>query len=93
MQVNVNSINAHMDWMSNNANNIANVNTDGYNAIDTTLDDANANIVASSSRSENGTNLAKDLTEQIPISAGVEANVKAIETQDKIVGSLLDMLA
>ncbi len=92
MQVNINSINAHFDWMANSANNIANVNTDGYKSIDTTLSSDNGNIQAKSSSSDNGVNLAKELVDQVPMSAGVEANVKAIETQEKMIGSVIDML-
>jgi len=93
MQVNVNSINAQFDWMANSSSNVANVNTSDYQAIDTTISSEGKDVSANSSRSDSGTNLAKEITDQSVISTGVEANVKAIDTQNQIYGTLLDMLA
>ncbi len=92
MQVNVNSIVAHADWMANNSNNIANIDTQGYKASDTVLQNDGAGISASSSKSESRTNLTKEITDQISISKGIEANVAVIKTENKILGSLLDIL-
>ncbi len=93
MQVNVNSINAQLDWLGNNSNNIANINTDGYKATDTVLNSEGKDITAISTKSDRGTNLVKDLSDQSLISTGVKANVEAINTENKILGTLLDMLA
>ncbi len=93
MQVNSTSMIAHTDWLAINANNISNVNSTDYNSIDTDLQNDSNSVVAVSSFSENGTDLAKDLTEQIPIEGGFDAQVKAIKTQEEMIGSLLDMLA
>ena len=93
MQVNATSMMAHTDWLATNANNIANVNTQDYNSIETTLQSENNSVSAVSSLSESGTDLASDLTEQIPIEGGFNAQVKAIKTQEEMIGSLLDMLA
>ncbi|MFK5881831.1 MAG: flagellar biosynthesis protein FlgE [Sulfurospirillum sp.] len=92
MQVNTNSINAQFDWLSNSSSNVANINTDGYKAIDTVLSNQGKDIIANSSRSKQGVSLVKELSDQNLISIGVEANVKAINTQNKILGTLLDML-
>lgn len=92
MQVNVNSMSAHANWMGNNANNIANVNSKDYNSVQTTLQNpSEGSVVASSSQSELGTDLAKELTEQIPIEQGNEAQTKAIKTEDEMLGTLLDL--
>jgi flagellar hook protein FlgE len=91
MQVNVSSIRAHSDFLANSANNIANINTNDFEATETTLDNENGEVIAQSSKTQNGTDLAKELTDQISISDGIEANVQAINTQDKMVGSLLDL--
>jgi len=91
MQVNVNSIGAHNNWMSNDANNVANVNTNDFEATETTLDNENNEVVANSNQTQNRTDLAKELTDQISIAKGVEANTQAIKTADKLIGSLLDM--
>ncbi len=91
MQVNVSSIGAHNNWMSNNSNNIANVNTNDFEATETTLDNENGEVVANSSQTQSGTDLSKELTDQISITKGVEANTEAIKTENKMIGSLLDM--
>jgi len=91
MQVNVSSIRAHTDFLANNANNVANVNTNDFEATETTLDNENGEVVAQSSQTQNGTDLAKETTDQISIAHGIEANVEAIKTQDKAIGSLLDL--
>ncbi|MCF6173965.1 MAG: flagellar biosynthesis protein FlgE [Campylobacteraceae bacterium] len=91
MKVNIGSIGAHNNWLSNNANNIANVNTNDFEATETTLDNENNEVVANSSQTQNGTDLAKELTDQISITKGIEANTQAIKTEDKLIGSLLDM--
>ncbi len=93
MQVNVSSLKAHNDWMTNNANNIANINTKNYKATDTVLKDSTQNsVTASSSKSDFGTNLTKELTDQVQISTGFDANVQAIKAQEKTVGSILNIL-
>lgn len=91
MQVNVSSIQAHTDFLANNANNIANINTNDFKATETTLDDKNGEVVAQSSKTNHGTDLAKELTDQLSIADGVKANVQAIKAQDKMIGSLLDL--
>ncbi len=93
MQINVSSLNAHNNWMANNATNIANVNTKDYKAINTVLKDNTSNsVTASATKSNSGTNLTKDLTNQIPIKAGFDANIKAIKIQEETVGSILNIL-
>ncbi len=93
MQANISSLNAHNNWMTNGANNIANLNSKNYKATDTTLkDNGQNNISASSSKSDFGTNLSKELTDQIQITSGFNANVQAIKTQEKTVGSILNIL-
>ncbi len=37
MQVNANSMMAHQNWMANNANNVANVNSEDFNSAQTTI--------------------------------------------------------
>lgn len=97
---NVSSIQAHQTFMNNNANNIANVNTDGFRPNDTRLRNSSEDTVTADSRlaDDNGseksqTNLAKELPDQISITTAVSANVNAIKTQDEMFGSLLDIKA
>lgn len=92
MQINANSMIAHQDWMSNNANNVANVNTDGYNSTQTAIQNpSEGNVEAVSSTTQSGTDLAKELTEQIPIEKASAANAQAVKAYDEMIGSLIDL--
>ncbi len=94
MVSNVTSMNAYSTWMSNSANNVANINTDNYNATNTTITQNGSNsVVASSSKSSSSTNLAKETTDQMVASTGFNAQVEAIKTQENVIGTLLNMLA
>lgn len=95
---NVSSIQSHQTWMNNNANNVANVNTDRFVPNSTVIQDtSNGSTQAISQKAtDNGsqmsqTDLAKEMTDQIMIQKGVEANVQSIRTQDEMLGSLLDI--
>ncbi len=95
---NVSSIQASQVFMNNNANNIANVNTDGFIPSDTRLSDTANGSVSANTRlaTDNGspksqTDLTKEMTDQITISRSVEANVNAIKSQDEMFGALLDI--
>ena len=96
---NVSSLGAHQDFASANANNIANVNTDGFIPTQTNLTNAGSSVQASFSLADdNGsslsqTDLATEITDQIIIENGSEAQAVAIRTQDNLLGSLLDILA
>ncbi len=97
---NVSSIQAHQTFMNNNANNIANVNTDGFRPSDTRLrsssDDsvtADTSIADDNGSKKSQTNLAKEIPDQITIASAVGANVSAIKTQNEMFGSLLDIKA
>lgn len=92
MQVNSNSMIAHSAWMNNNANNVANANTQDFNASSTSIQSNGKNSVNAVSRvGDNGTNLAKELTDQVPIEKGFSAQAAAIKTQEEMIGSLLDL--
>jgi len=96
---NISSIQAHQTMMNTNANNIANVNTDGFIPNDTKITNNNESITTNTrpaddtSSLKSQTNLSKELPEQIMIEKGIKANVTAIKTQDDILGSLLDIKA
>ena len=54
MQINANSMMAHTNWMASNSNNVANVNSDNYQATDTTLNETvNGSVQATFSKSNN----------------------------------------
>ncbi|WP_024955367.1 hypothetical protein [Sulfurospirillum arcachonense] len=92
MQINANSMAAHSNWMANNSHNVANVNTEDFSATQTTLQNpSEGSVQAVSSDTQASTNLARELTEQIPIEKGSEAQTKAIKSYDDMIGSLLDL--
>ncbi len=96
---NIASINAHQTMLDNSAHNIANVNTDHYVPINTTITDNKENIIANSHKAtDNGseksqTNLAKEIPDMMISQGGVALNVTAIKTQDEMLGTLLDLKA
>lgn len=87
--------------MNNNAGNIANVNTDRYvpqNTVVREADNKGSTTAVTTRATDNGseksqTNLAKEITDQVTIENVSAANVQAIKTQDKMLGSLLDLKA
>lgn len=93
MQINATAMTAMSSWLNNSANNVANVNTQDYKAVQTTITNQNNAVMAQSSTSKNGTDLATEMTDQIALEAGFEANTKPIKAQDEMLGSLLDMKA
>ncbi len=96
---NISSITSHQTMMNTGANNIANVNTDGYIPKDTRMTDTGNSVTTNTRTSDDTgskmsqTNLAKELTDQIVSQDAVAVNVSAIRTQDEMLGSLLDIKA
>jgi flagellar hook protein FlgE len=100
ISANLNSIQAHQTWMNNNANNIANLNTDGFIPTDTTISNpskesitAQSSLASDNKSIKSQTDLAKELPEQINIQAATNVNVTTIKTQDEMLGTLLDIKA
>ena len=98
---NVSSILSHQTFMNNDAGNVANVNTNRYVPQNTVIQEANSqgSTKAVTSKAtdigseKSQTNLSKEITDQITIEKVTAANVEAIRTQDKMLGSLLDLKA
>jgi flagellar hook protein FlgE len=90
INTNVNSLLAHQTLMDINANNVANVNTEDFKATDAKIVDK---LEISASLSDTGTNLTKELTDQIVIEDGFKAQIPAIKTQDEMTKTLLDIKA
>ena len=87
---NLNSMLAHQRLMDINANNIANVNTKNFKAVDAKIVDK---LEISTNTSNKGTNLTKELTDQIIIEKGYKAQAPAIKTQDEMTKTLLNIKA
>lgn len=98
---NVSSILSHQTFMNNDAGNVANVNTDRYvpqNTVIKESDNQGSTQAVTSKATDVGseksqTNLTKEITDQMTIENVTAANVEAIRTQDKMLGSLLDLKA
>jgi len=95
---NVSSLIAHQSFANANANNVANVNTDGFVPTQTNLTNASGSVNANFQKADdNGsalsqTNLGKEIPDQIIVQNGHEVQATAIKTQDEMIGSLLDIL-
>lgn len=96
---NIASIQAHQTMMNTTANNVANVNTDGFIPNGTKISNSGNSLNANTSLADNNgsqrsqTDLAKEIPDQIIAQDTVAVNVSAIKTQDEMLGSLLDMKA
>ena len=96
---NISSMSSHQTMLNTGANNVANVNSDGFVPKDTRLSNSGDSVTANTRVSDdNGstrsqTDLAKELTDQIVAQDGTSVNVSAIKTQDEMFGSLLDIKA
>jgi flagellar hook protein FlgE len=96
---NVSSIQSHQTMLNTSANNVANVNTDGFVPSDTRMSSRANSIVASSRQADNygsvrsQTDLAKEIPDQMIAQDSVALNVTAIKAQDEMLGSLLDIKA
>ncbi len=97
---NISSIQAHQTLMNNNADNIANANTDGFIPTSGTISEragnavtANLSAATDTGTAQSQTDLSKELTDQVVIEDVVEANAAAIKTQDQMFGTLLDIKA
>jgi flagellar hook protein FlgE len=83
--------------MNVNANNVANVNTDGFIPSDVRMANTGNSVSANIRKADdNGslksqTNLTKEIPDQIVASNVTSLNVTTIKTQDEMLGSLLDM--
>lgn len=91
MQVNANAMMSLGNWMNTSAHNVANVNTENYNASQTTMTNDNGSVVAQTRQTQNRTDLAKEFTDQITVEKSFEANAVSIKANDEMIGSLLDM--
>lgn len=96
---NISSIQAHQNMMNVSANNVANVNSDGFVPSNAKVIGGDNSIKTNVSKADdNGskisqTDLAKEIPDQIVAKEATAVNVTAIKTQDEMLGSLLDIKA
>lgn len=97
---NISSIQTSQTLLNTAANNVANVNTDGFVPKDTiATNQVNESVVAETRSTDNEgaersqTDLSKEIPNQIIAQRTTEVNVTAIKAQDDVMGTLLDMKA
>jgi len=100
ISTNISSLEANQTFINANANNIANVNTDGFRPTQTTISNpAQGSIQANLSQTDDTgspksqTDLTKEISDQVIIGGVSKVNITSIKTQDEIMGSLLDIKA
>jgi flagellar hook protein FlgE len=90
---------AHQNFSNVNANNVANVNTEGFIPSRTTLTESVNGVQANYQKADsNGsalsqTDLSRELTDQVVVQNGHEVQGTAIRTKDQMLGTLLDILS
>jgi flagellar basal-body rod protein FlgC len=112
LDASISGVNAFQKKLDVNANNIANLNTDGFKrsrallsegdngGVKVTIDQVDqpgypketvidGEVVETES---SNVDLADELTEMIPTQVGYNANLKTIQTEDEMLGNLLDIL-
>ena len=90
MRINANSMMAHQTLMDINANNVANVNTKDFSAKEGRIGN---NLEVNQVDTNKPTNLTKEITNQITIEDGFDAQAPVIQTQDAMLGTLLNIKA
>ncbi|MEO1954354.1 MAG: hypothetical protein ABGW74_06595 [Campylobacterales bacterium] len=96
---NISSIQAHQTMMNSSANNVANVNTDGFVPTSTVMSSSDSSVKADVRQSDDTgsirsqTDLTKEIPDQMIASDTLSVNTTAIQTQDEIMGTLLDIKA
>jgi flagellar hook protein FlgE len=98
---NISSMNAHSGWMNNTAHNVANVNTEKFTPLSSTINEgAQENPTLSSVASKNSqmdeksaTDITKEMVDMVVSSKGFAVNAPVIKTQDEMLGTLLNMKA
>ena len=90
MTINSTSMQSHQLLMDINANNIANVNTEDFTAKDGRIGN---NLEVTSIDTNQPVDLTKEITDQIVIQDGFEAQAPVIKTEDEMMGTLLNIKA
>ena len=86
--INATSMQAHQTLMDITSNNVANINSEDFKAKEGRIDN---NLEVNDAPMEN--NLAKNMVDELVISNGYKVQVPAIQTQDEMTKTLLDIKA
>jgi flagellar hook protein FlgE len=93
------SMQAHQRAFAAHAQNVANVNTDGYRAVEATFEsDSSGGVDVTFSRGpdpgsdRSGVDLAEEAVDGMMLEMGIKANMAVVREADEMLGSLLDVL-
>jgi flagellar hook protein FlgE len=90
------AIAAYSAMLDNTANNVANVNTENYKPLETSMhESSNGAVTAYTKRSEEAdqVDLSKEAVDLIIAEAGVKANMNVLKTAQETEKSVIDILA
>ncbi|MBU0721756.1 flagellar basal body protein [bacterium] len=88
---NISSIQTHQKMLDTSANNVANLNTDGF--VPGNTPGARSVLTNNNNSSKSQTDIAKEIPNQIIAEKATALNVAAVRAQDEMLGSLLDIKA
>ncbi len=88
-------LNAASSQLATAAHNIANAQTPGFRRqlVQQTAQPESGGVVSIGRAAESGESLAEDVVAQMSATYAFKANVLTLKTQDRMLGSLLDMTA
>ena len=88
------AINAYGTMLNNTANNIANVNTETYKALETTMqENVGGGVTATTSRTNaDRVDLSKEVVDMMIAKDGMQANIAVVRTTSETQKSVIDML-
>jgi flagellar hook protein FlgE len=90
------ALNAYSTLLNNTANNVANINTDNYKPLETTMQDSRpSGVTAITSRNENGdrVDLSQEAVNLITAETGFKANIDVLKTAQKMQKTVIDIIA
>jgi len=88
MRVNINSINIHQTLMDISANNVANSTNQNYTAKNGRIEN---NLELNVIDTKKATDISKEITEEIKIQNGFDAQIPVIKTENQMLGTILDI--
>lgn len=93
--ISVSALSAYTTRLNVTANNVANMNTEGFRPSEaTTSESANGGVSATIRHLEiPEVDITKEMVDLIITEIGFKANLKAIRTEDDLAGSILDIKA
>lgn len=90
---NINAMRAASFEVATSAHNVANISTPDFKSIEVARTEGLNGPQISTSRSDRGTELTEEVVKQMRSTYDFKANAKAIQFQDEMVGTVINMMA